>query len=108
MKNITDGTSQTLMIGEITGRGPGTYFGQFWAAWNVTDTGGGINGGITVIGGNKTVTRDTTGFSSYHPGGCHFACADGSTHFISEDIDQNVLEALATRDKGDSIGSRDF
>jgi prepilin-type N-terminal cleavage/methylation domain-containing protein/prepilin-type processing-associated H-X9-DG protein len=105
MKKVTDGTSQTLMISEITGRGPGTHFAQFWATWNVVDASGGINGGTTAIGGSTTVTIYTTAFSSYHPGGCHFAFVDGSVHFLNEDIDQPVLEALTTRANGDIVGN---
>ena len=40
------------------------------------------------------------GASSYHPGGCHFAFADGSLHFIAETMDLNVYHSLATRADG--------
>ena len=41
--------------------------------------------------------NDQFGFSSFHPGGCHFAMADASVQFLSEDIDQDVLDELASR-----------
>ena len=37
------------------------------------------------------------GYASWHPGGCHFTLADGSAHFLSQNIDQNLLRALTTR-----------
>lgn len=43
-------------------------------------------------------------FGSPHPGMCLFAMVDGSVHSISNSIDSNVLEALATRGKGDVVG----
>ena len=38
--------------------------------------------------------------SSYHVGGCHFAMADGSTHFVSENIDLTLYQQLGRRDDG--------
>ena len=36
-------------------------------------------------------------WGSFHPGGANFAYVDGSVHFLSEDIDLNAYEALASR-----------
>jgi prepilin-type N-terminal cleavage/methylation domain-containing protein/prepilin-type processing-associated H-X9-DG protein len=97
--NIKDGTSNTLMIGECTGGGKGTYLGEFWAAWNLYDTYEGINGPHSVPGGATKATYDVNlaGFSSFHSGGCNFLLADGSATFLSQNIAKNVLAALTTR-----------
>jgi prepilin-type N-terminal cleavage/methylation domain-containing protein/prepilin-type processing-associated H-X9-DG protein len=120
---ITDGTSHTLIVGEITGargihpiEGP-IWMGYFWVTWDLQDTHLGINGPLSVPGGRDDVADpldgvgyndnrhdemfDTIGFSSFHPGGAHFAFADGSTHFFSEDINQTVLTSLTTRAGGE-------
>jgi prepilin-type N-terminal cleavage/methylation domain-containing protein/prepilin-type processing-associated H-X9-DG protein len=95
---IKDGTSNTLMIGEITGGGKGTADGNIWASANICDTRDGINyPPYTVPEGGKFIFG-VSGFSSYHPGGCNFAMADGSLTFLSQNIDQKVLTALTTRD----------
>jgi prepilin-type N-terminal cleavage/methylation domain-containing protein/prepilin-type processing-associated H-X9-DG protein len=107
LAKITDGTSHTLLIGEVTGAGPGTGAGHWWIAWNLLDTRDGINGPFTVPGGANWLTATPpirmtdTGFSSFHPGGCHFAMTDGSVQFLSEDIAQDVLAALTTRANND-------
>jgi hypothetical protein len=44
-----------------------------------------------------------TGPSSYHPGGCHFAKADASVHFLSEDIAAQILWDMATRAGGEIV-----
>ena len=108
---ILDGLSNTLMLAEVTGGGSSSQRGHYWMAIAITDTRDGVNGPFTVPGNpsieisdredNSGFRRSDTGPSSYHPGGCHFARADGSVHFISESIDQAPLKALTTRNGGD-------
>ena len=43
-------------------------------------------------------------FRSAHPGGIHFAFADGSVHYISEAIDQQTYYQLGARSDGLPIG----
>ncbi|MDY0168319.1 MAG: DUF1559 domain-containing protein [Thermoguttaceae bacterium] len=43
-------------------------------------------------------------FGSFHPGGCHFAMADGSVHFVSENTDLAVLQQVAVRNDGLPLG----
>ena len=110
--HILDGLSNTLAIGEVLGGGQGTFAGHFWVSWLLLDTRDGINGPFTIVGGswaaneaagNYTGFRDT-GFASRHPGGCHFGFGDGSVHFFSELIAQNVLTAITTRKGRESEG----
>jgi hypothetical protein len=114
---VRDGLSHTLMVGEVTGGGPKSYRSHFWAQWAILDTRDGINGPFTVPGnqwaadeyhrGTYTGFRDT-GFSSFHAGGCFFACGDGSVHFLAESTDSQTLAALTTRDGGDIVAGDAF
>ncbi len=96
---VADGTSNTLFVGEVTGAGPGTKRGWFWPEFALATTYFGINGPGT-IPGDGIYLRFTSndGFSSFHPGGCHFLMVDGSTHYISQNINRDLLVALTTRD----------
>jgi prepilin-type processing-associated H-X9-DG protein len=103
--DISDGTSKTLFIGEALGAGSGTYRGHYWGNHNLLDTGDGINGVNTIVGGKWPSNNSFryTGFASYHSGGCHFLLGDGHVRFLSENIVQNVLSALTTRAGGESV-----
>ena len=96
LAHIRDGTSHTLMVGEVAARGHGTQEGRMWVGDNYCSTRDGINGPTSTPGGGNVNPYDA-GFASFHPGGCHFAMADGSVHFLSENIAQVVLTTIATR-----------
>lgn len=93
---VTDGTSHTLMVGEVVGYDAGSNSGYFWITWNVLDTSNGINLPIRVPPRSLFDAKEA-GFASHHPGGCHFLFCDGGAAFLSESTDQKVLAALATR-----------
>ncbi len=94
---VADGTSNTLFVGEVTGGGPGTHTGWEYVDFDVASISFGINGPGT-IPGDGVFSYATDGFSSYHPGGCHFLMVDGSVHYISQNINYDLLVALTTRD----------
>ncbi|RIK87440.1 MAG: hypothetical protein DCC67_01870 [Planctomycetota bacterium] len=128
LKRVGDGTSRTLMVGEVTGgrglhpSGGAAYIGHMYVTWNVQDTAAGINGSGSVPGGRDDRTDpfdgdggnrhyeyfDEAGFSSFHVGGAHFAMVDASVQFLSDSIDQNLLGVLTTRDGGDVEGGAPY
>lgn len=93
MRDITDGTSNTIAVGERT-----TFCAS--GAWcgNRNPRGGGPQGadytlGRTSIPINLKDNRNhwcTEGFDSAHTGGAQFLLCDGSVHFLSENIDYNL------------------
>jgi len=104
--NATDGLSHTLAVGEITGNANAStgLNGNSYAAYDIFDVSNGINGSLTIPGGATAFNFRPQGFSSYHVGGCHFTLGDGSVRFLSENINQGTLNALATRSAGDLPG----
>ena len=51
---------------------------------------------------NATNWKYCYSFMSRHKGGCNFAACDGSVHFVSEQIDFTLYQALATIDGGEA------
>lgn len=122
MRDITDGTSNTILIGESR---TSTYskdsqqmdYWQFGAPqtgnWNLNGNGGteyseGV--GSCVVKPNANLDLTLSGvlmemaFGSYHVGGAQYVLSDGSVRFISENIDLNVYRSLGTRAGGEVIG----
>ena len=123
VKDCTDGTTNTLIVGEVTGghgRHPSfgeAWIGHTWIGWNLQDVSRGINPFGSVPGGRDDGLDpfdgdggnrhqeyySEVGFSSFHPGGCHFLFTDGSAQFLNEDINQDILQAYSTRADSETI-----
>lgn len=129
--NITDGLSNTLLVGErcyqLGGEliGSGVVFGHAGNDDGAHSTKG-VQMGYFYVGGatnypiNSTVSNADNahrqGFASNHPGGVNFVLGDGSVRFIPETIDHNpdggnndvpnsTLERLVQKDDGQVVGS---
>ena len=64
-----------------------------------------LSGAMSIRGfAQEPYINGPDGFGSHHVGGMQVLFADGSVHFISEFIDSQVLEALATKAGGEPIG----
>lgn len=111
MRDITDGTSNTLIVGErasrlsapnlsgiaqcSAGQWIGVFGKRFWSG-SIGDrqsqravmgiAGSGINSTLVNNGGNLETTECTLNFNSNHTGGSQFVLGDGSVRFLSENI----------------------
>ncbi len=109
IRDITDGTSNTIMVGEISTHEfvTGTLKYRVW-------TRGGNEFGISMknvrFGINTTGYTNAFGdlsFASNHVGGCHLLFADGSVHFTSENVDMNLYLNTASRN-GNETNTLEF
>ena len=116
---ITDGASNTLLVGERFSQDDewaGFRTRRGWAWANALASQDCLIGSLEPInyqlpdgvgGTNKSPSRDfearkLNSFSSGHPGGANFAAADGSTHFLTNQSTASLeaLQALCIRNDG--------
>ncbi len=101
MKDVVDGASKTLMIGESVAahdfHSAAFYADGDWSSCNVP---------LNYLPNPPQPENwwNVRGFRSLHQGGANFTRADGSVKFHSESIDMNLYMALSTRNRGDSTG----
>ncbi len=104
IRDITDGTSNTLMIGERAFKfnnlnvGAANLFGYSPSISTNHRSAGHALLGIPLDGFNHTTTNrehQSRAFSSNHVGGVQFLLCDGGVRFLSEDIDYNPITAAS-------------
>jgi prepilin-type N-terminal cleavage/methylation domain-containing protein len=105
LRDITDGTSHTFLVGQRrTNRDPALN-PQWFSTW-VGVVAGGQKDFLRVVAVADHPPNDPVAhfddFSSIYEPGAHFAYADGSVSFISDQIDKTIYIGLATRDGGES------
>jgi prepilin-type N-terminal cleavage/methylation domain-containing protein/prepilin-type processing-associated H-X9-DG protein len=125
VRDIVDGTSATLMLGERSQNvANATWVGMVPGAmpctnptWPVQDcatssslvlghTGPSPDDPGVVVPSAKTAGAGN--FNSQHPGGSYFAFGDGSVRFIKDTVNPQAFSELATRDGGESISEDQF
>ncbi len=130
--SITDGTSNTMMIGEMAARPVGYNHarqiyvqnggpvdgvinpinggGGAWAdPYSYAHQDGAYPSGIRGNGGTCVINCTTNNeLYSFHPGGVNVLFADGSVHFLKETINPFIDVALVTRAMGEVISSDQY
>jgi hypothetical protein len=123
--NVTDGMSNTFMLGECAGRpdlynaqrvviaagvNPGAgwadgFNGEHWP--NGTSFDGNISGGDVAAGTCliNCSNEQSRGFYSFHTGGCNFLIGDGSVRFFGSTTNNRILVFMITAHRGEVVPS---
>ena len=103
MRDVTDGTSNTFLLGEISWNNANCY--RSWVrgcAGAAAAPCKNVAFGINIQKYTTQATFNDVSFGSQHPGGAQFAMADGSVMFVQESIDMGVYRATASCDGGEA------
>jgi prepilin-type processing-associated H-X9-DG protein len=108
MSSITDGTSSTIMVGEML---PEEHDHQWTGSWMLFN--GGASHFSTIIPINYKIDPTATwcspankykgnwnvswGFKSKHTNGANFLFGDGSVHLLTQNIDHRTYQLLGCR-----------
>jgi prepilin-type processing-associated H-X9-DG protein len=119
--DISDGTSQTIMVSEIAGRpdyyvtgrktitGGSPVYGAGWADWdNGFQLHGASRDGLSSPGPCAINCTNNKGFYSFHTAGVNALMADGSVQFLREGLDIKVASALVTRNGREVLSAADY
>ena len=126
MRDLTDGSSNTFMLGEtkymVTKDGTTSTFYLGWSSSIRLGSGSTMPHPVTMAAAREQInSRTVTGgtapssgadsrtsysrlFGSFHEGGCHMLLADGSTHFLSENMDLSTYQQLGIRNDSLPVG----
>lgn len=107
LADIIDGTSNTLVVGEISWNKANCY--RVWTrGWdgNAMASCKNVLNPINQVPYNNSNNFNEVSFSSQHPGGCNFSKGDGSVSFISQTIDMPTYRALASRNGSEAVESQ--
>jgi prepilin-type N-terminal cleavage/methylation domain-containing protein/prepilin-type processing-associated H-X9-DG protein len=126
VRDITDGTSNTVAVGETAYSNDGAYFGiqigkctGFNSGFNVWTVslrhGSNFRGpknppnttpGLLVSAGGLCGMNGA--FGSRHSGGVNFLFADGSVHYVKNSISLPTYRAICTRNGGEIVSSDSY
>jgi prepilin-type N-terminal cleavage/methylation domain-containing protein/prepilin-type processing-associated H-X9-DG protein len=101
--SIQDGTSNTFLLGETDFKPRGYPSAEYGGVW-VYNYIGYANGSTAIRFNRHDHTSAVYGaMRSEHPGGGHFAFADGSVRFVVESITHDNYKAASTRAGGEVV-----
>ena len=104
MEDIPDGTSNTILSGEMhvplgkLGQSPlDAFIFNGDQVFNSTRVGGPT---VPIVTDNNDIGNGLVSWGSWHYGACHFVLADGSVKAVSKTIDTETLGNLCNRQDG--------
>ena len=105
IRNIVDGTSKTMIVGEATGRAnDGTKLKGAWGSGeNTAEVNNPPNDIDDPDDGAEILARQKDEIYSDHQGGAHTLYCDGSVHFLTDDTDLAVVLAICSRNGKESL-----
>jgi prepilin-type N-terminal cleavage/methylation domain-containing protein/prepilin-type processing-associated H-X9-DG protein len=107
--DITDGSSNTLMVGEMSQFYEGAPTGTRYRTWvrgcDTTPVCAGTKNVFNAINSPSVTVFMDMAMGSKHPQGANFTMGDGSVRFVRDSIDLNSYRGLASRNGGEVVSN---
>ncbi|MBO0698939.1 MAG: DUF1559 domain-containing protein [Zavarzinella sp.] len=116
MAGVTDGLSNTIMVGETLPAQHDHQTNLGWWHFNGGGVGAATTPAMNYFSGDKTCRNDggdpkkcrdnwniSWGFKSNHSGGANFLFGDGSVRFLRDSIDPKTYQLLGCRNDGQPV-----
>lgn len=102
--DITDGTANTLMVGEISwvNNVTGTRYRTWVRGCDTAPVCSGSRNVVNAINSPSIANFNDIAFGSQHPSGANFVMGDGAVRFIRDSINLNTYRAMASRNGGET------
>jgi prepilin-type N-terminal cleavage/methylation domain-containing protein/prepilin-type processing-associated H-X9-DG protein len=102
--DITDGTANTLMVGEISwvNNVTGTRYRSWVRGCDTAPVCAGSRNVVNAINSPSIANFNDIAFGSQHPSGANFVMGDGAVRFIRDSINLNTYRAMASRNGGET------
>lgn len=106
MAQVTDGVSNTLMVGEISWNNDitGTRYRSWVRGCDTAPVCAGAKNIVNAINSPSVALFNEIAFGSPHPGGTNFLLGDGTVRFVNANISLAVYRSLASYDGNEPIG----
>ena len=102
---ITDGTSNTFLVGELAWKGANSYRSWSRGCWPLADGNchscKNMTYPLNTTPYNGSNNFNDTSFGSNHSNGAHFLMCDGSVHPVGKNVDISILRNTASRNGGE-------
>ena len=99
--HIRDGTTNTFLIGEDMPEQDNVHSAAYYSNGDYCN----VSGPLNFYPNTPSDWPNVMTFRSEHPGGAHFCMADGSVHWVSNDIDQTTYRALGTKNLDEAVSN---
>lgn len=100
IRDVTDGMSHTLMVSERGKR-------SAYSIWAGVGSNRFESDAVTDASHQSRINKSFSGYSSEHGGGIYLVLVDGSTKWLSDEVESKpeggILQAIASRDGGEVI-----
>ncbi len=105
IRDIRDGASNTLLLGEISWMNPsvGSRYRSWIRGCDTASACGGARNVNSSINTPSIATFNDIAFGSQHVGGANFVTGDGAVKFLTQNINLGVFKAAASRNGSESV-----